>query len=117
MKNLKNKIYPLDLSWINSIQVNLSAIERRTNSLVKRRSVKKDYQAAWLLKAITLIDLTTLSGDDTFGKIDHLCHKALNPLAENILESLKFCIIKSFQKNSFMTLIGNPGAKNKTRRH
>ena len=86
---LNNKFYDLDLSWINNVQVNLSAVERRTLSLVKRRSVKKDYQAAWLLKAITLIDLTTLSGDDTFGKVDRLCHKALNPIAPSIIESLK----------------------------
>ena len=86
---LLNKFYDLDLSWINNVQVNLSAVERRTLSLVKRRSVKKDYQAAWLLKAITLIDLTTLSGDDTFGKVDRLCHKALNPIATSIIESLK----------------------------
>lgn len=87
--NLKNKFYDLDLNWINNVQVNLSAIERRTSSLVKRRSVKKDYQAAWLLKTVTLIDLTTLSGDDTFGKVDRLCHKALNPIAEEIKEKLK----------------------------
>ena len=86
--NLKHNFYDLDLNWINNIQVNLSAVERRTSSLVKRRSVKKDYQAAWLLKAITLIDLTTLSGDDTSGKIDRLCHKALNPISEEIKESL-----------------------------
>ena len=86
--NLKNNFYDLDLSWINSIQVNLSAVERRTLSLVKRRSIKKDYQAAWLLKAVSLIDLTTLSGDDTFGKIDRLCQKALNPIAENILNKI-----------------------------
>ena len=55
--NSKNKYYDLDLSWINSVQVNLSAVERRTSSLIKRRSVKKDYQASWLLKAITLIRL------------------------------------------------------------
>jgi len=85
----KNNFYDLDLNWINNIKVNLSAIERRTSSLVKRRSIKKDYQAAWLLKAITLIDLTTLSGDDTFGKVDRLCQKALNPIAQNILTSLK----------------------------
>jgi deoxyribose-phosphate aldolase len=86
--NLKNNFYDLNLNWINNIQVNLSAVERRTTSLVKRRTVKKEYQAAWLLKAITLIDLTTLSGDDTFGKVDRLCQKALNPIALNILESL-----------------------------
>ena len=86
---LNNKFYDLDLSWVNNVRVNLSAVERRSLSLVKRRSVKKDYQAAWLLKTITLIDLTTLSGDDTFGKVDRLCHKALNPIAASIIESLK----------------------------
>ena len=86
--NSKNKFYDLDLSWINNIQVNLSAVERRTLSLVKRRSVKNDYQAAWLLKAVSLIDLTTLSGDDTSGKVDRLCQKALSPIAENILNKM-----------------------------
>ena len=85
-----NKIFfDLDLNWINNINVNLSAVERRTTTLVKRRSVKKEYQASWLLKAITLIDLTTLSGDDTFGKVDRLCKKALNPIANNILSKLE----------------------------
>ena len=71
-----NKIFfELDTNWINDIQVNLSAVERRTLSLTKRRTVKKEYQVAWLLKAITLLDLTTLSGDDTFGKIEKLCIK------------------------------------------
>ena len=71
----------LDLEWVNNVQVNLSAVERRTATLIKRRSVKKEYQAAWLLKAITLIDLTTLSGDDTYGKVDRLCEKAIRPLS------------------------------------
>ena len=85
-----NKIFfDLDLNWINNINVNLSAVERRTSTLVKRRSVKKEYQASWLLKAITLIDLTTLSGDDTFGKVDRLCKKALSPIANNILSKLE----------------------------
>ena len=85
-----NRIFfDLDLNWINNINVNLSAVERRTTTLVKRRSVKKEYQASWLLKAITLIDLTTLSGDDTFGKVDRLCKKALNPIANNILSKLE----------------------------
>ena len=86
--NLQNNFYDLDLNWINNVHVNLSAVERRTASLVKRRSVKKEYQAAWLLKAVTLIDLTTLSGDDTFGKVERLCQKALNPIAQDILEEL-----------------------------
>ncbi|MDC0194712.1 deoxyribose-phosphate aldolase [Alphaproteobacteria bacterium] len=85
---IKFKTLPLDLHWINNVQVNLSAVERRTTSLVKRRSVKKEYQASWLLKAITLIDLTTLSGDDTFGKVDRLCQKALSPIASIILKEL-----------------------------
>ena len=85
----KNNFYNLDLDWVNNVQVNLSAVERRTATLVKRRSVKKEYQASWLLKAITLIDLTTLSGDDTFGKVDRLCQKALNPIASHILEKLE----------------------------
>ena len=86
--NLQNNFYDLDLNWINNVHVNLSALERRTASLVKRRSVKKEYQAAWLLKAVTLIDLTTLSGDDTFGKVERLCQKALNPISQDILEEL-----------------------------
>ena len=93
MKKLsKNIFYDLDIDLINNIKVNLSAVERRTNTLTKRRTVKKDFQVAWLLKAITLIDLTTLSGDDTFGKDDKLCQKALNPISEIILNKMKFGI-------------------------
>ena len=79
----------LDLEWVNNIQVNLSAVERRTATLIKRRSVKKEYQAAWLLKAITLIDLTTLSGDDTYGKVDRLCEKAIHPLSFELQKLLE----------------------------
>ena len=86
--NFNRNYFDLDLDWIDKVQVNLSAVQRRTASMVKRRSVKKDFQAAWLLKAITLIDLTTLSGDDTFGKVDRLCQKALSPIAINIIKEL-----------------------------
>ena len=79
----------LDLEWVNNVQVNLSAVERRTMTLIKRRSVKKEYQAAWLLKAITLIDLTTLSGDDTYGKVDRLCEKAIRPLSFELQKLLE----------------------------
>jgi deoxyribose-phosphate aldolase len=79
----------LDLEWVNNVQVNLSAVERRTATLIKRRSVKREYQAAWLLKAITLIDLTTLSGDDTYGKVDRLCEKAIHPLSFELQKILK----------------------------
>ena len=89
-KNSKTKdTFELDTHWINEVQVNLSAVERRTTSLTKRRTVKKDFQVAWLLKTITMLDLTTLSGDDTFGKVDRLCQKALNPLSEVILQNLE----------------------------
>ena len=88
-KSNNNVFFDLDLELINNIQINLSAVERRTLSLVKRRTVKKEFQVAWLLKAITLIDLTTLSGDDTYGKAERLCSKALNPIADNILKDLK----------------------------
>ena len=66
-KNVKKLFFELDEKWIDQVRVNLSAVERRTSSLTKRRTVKKEYQVAWLLKAITLLDLTTLSGDATFG--------------------------------------------------
>ena len=79
----------LDLEWVNNVQVNLSAVERRTATLIKRRSVKREYQAAWLLKAITLIDLTTLSGDDTYGKVERLCEKAIRPLSFELQKLLE----------------------------
>ena len=85
---LKKEIYKINTDWINNIQVNLSAIERRTATLVKRRTVKKDYQVAWLLKAITLLDLTTLEGDDTIGKVEKLCIKGLNPISNELLKKL-----------------------------
>ena len=86
--NSKNFFFDLDHKWIDNLKINLSAVERRTNSLTKRRTVKKEYQVAWLLKSITLLDLTTLSGDDTFGKIERLCQKSLQPISMNILNSL-----------------------------
>ena len=90
-KNILSKktFFDLDFKWIDDVKINLSAVERRTISLTKRRTVKKEYQAAWLLKSITLLDLTTLSGDDTFGKVDRLCQKALQPISLNILNSLE----------------------------
>jgi len=84
----RNEPRPLDLGWIDDIRVNLSAVERRTATLPGRRTVKKDAQAAWLLKALTCIDLTTLAGDDTSGRVKRLCAKALRPVREDILVSL-----------------------------
>jgi deoxyribose-phosphate aldolase len=70
------------------IRINRSAVERRAATIGTRRSVKKDHQAAWLLKALTCIDLTTLAGDDTPGKVRRLCHKAMRPVRRDILEAL-----------------------------
>ncbi len=78
----------LDMNWVRSVQVNTSAIERRANTLPGRRSVKKEYQAAWLCKAISLIDLTTLSGDDTSGRVERLCAKARHPVRADLLKAL-----------------------------
>ncbi|MGB5558211.1 MAG: deoxyribose-phosphate aldolase [Paracoccaceae bacterium] len=84
----RNPGMDLDMDWVASVQANTSAIERRAASLPGRRSVKKEYQAAWLLKAITCIDLTTLSGDDTPGRVRRLCAKAAHPVRQDILDAL-----------------------------
>jgi deoxyribose-phosphate aldolase len=88
VRHPRNPGMPLDLDWVASVQANTSAIERRAATLPGRRSVKKDYQAAWLCKAISLIDLTTLSGDDTEGRVQRLCAKARQPVRADILERL-----------------------------
>lgn len=84
----RNPGMPLDLDWVAGVQANTPAIERRAATLPGRRSVKKDWQAAWLLKSITLIDLTTLSGDDTEGRVQRLCAKARQPVRADLLEAL-----------------------------
>jgi deoxyribose-phosphate aldolase len=84
----RNPGLPLDLGWVRSVRVNTSAAERRAATLGTRRSVKKDTQAAWLLRAITCIDLTTLSGDDTPGNVLRLCAKARQPVRQDMLEAL-----------------------------
>jgi deoxyribose-phosphate aldolase len=76
----RNAGMPLDLDWVARVQANTSAIERRAATLPGRRTVKKAYQAAWLARAITLIDLTTLAGDDTEGRVRRLCAKARQPV-------------------------------------
>ena len=84
----RNEGMDLDLDWVANVRVNTSAVERRAKTLPGRRSVKKDHQAAWLLRAITLIDLTTLSGDDTEGRVKRLCAKARAPLRPDLVEAL-----------------------------
>jgi len=84
----RNPGAPLDLDWVMGAHVNKSAVERRVDTLPKRRTVKKDWQAAWLLRAVTCIDLTTLSGDDTPGRVHRLCAKAKQPIRSDMLERL-----------------------------
>lgn len=78
----------LDLDWLRRLRVNRNASDRRAASLTARRSVKKEYQAAWLVQAIRCMDLTTLGGDDTPGRVDRLCRKALRPLRPDIATAL-----------------------------
>lgn len=86
----RNPGTPLDLSQVEDIRMNYSAMERRAATLPGRRSVKKDWQAAWLLKAVSCIDLTTLSGDDTPGRVQRLCAKARQPVREDLLTAMGF---------------------------
>ena len=88
VKPVRNPGMALDMDWVASVQANTSAIERRAATLPGRRSVKKDFQAAWLLKAVSLIDLTTLSGDDTPGRVRRLCAKARAPVRPDLLDAL-----------------------------
>jgi len=84
----RNDGIALDLSWVKAVQANTSAIERRAATLPARRSVKKDFQAAWLCKAISLMDLTTLSGDDSEARVRRLCAKARQPVRADLLKTL-----------------------------
>ena len=84
----RNPGEPLDLERVRSIRVNRSAAERRAATIPTRRTVKKEWQAAWLLRAVTLMDLTTLSGDDTPGNVRRLCAKARHPLRPDLVEAL-----------------------------
>ena len=84
----RNPGFPLELDWVSEIRVNRSAVERRTSTLGTRRTVKKQWQAAWLLRAVTLMDLTTLAGDDTPGYVRRLCAKAMRPVRDDLLQAL-----------------------------
>jgi deoxyribose-phosphate aldolase len=112
----RNPGFPLDLDWVERVRMNRSALERRAGSIGARRSVKKDYQLAWLLKAITLIDLTTLNSDDTDARVERLCAKARHPLRTDIVEQLgvgglrivpgAVCVSHPFVKTAVAALAG-----------
>jgi len=88
VSHARNPGMALDMDWVMGAQANTSAIERRCATLPGRRSVKKEYQAAWLARAISCIDLTTLAGDDTPGRVKRLCAKAMQPARADLLEAI-----------------------------
>lgn len=113
----RNPGMPLRAHEIASIRVNRSAVERRAATIPARRTVKKEYQAAWLLRAISCIDLTTLSGDDTPGTVERLCAKARRPLRDDIVDALgvralditvgAVCVYHSFVETALRALEGS----------
>jgi deoxyribose-phosphate aldolase len=86
---LPNRGISLNLEWVRGVRVNTSAVERRAQTHVARRTVKKEWQAAWLLRAITCMDLTTLSGDDTDERVRRLCAKARQPIQHELVKHLR----------------------------
>src|SRR3989440_7985320 len=83
-----NRGIPLNLDWVNAVRVNTSAVERRAETISTRRTVKKDWQAAWLLRAVTCMDLTTLAGDDTDERVRRLCARARQPIQRELIQKL-----------------------------
>jgi deoxyribose-phosphate aldolase len=112
-----NRGTSLNLDWVEQVRVNTSAVERRAATLVTRRTVKKDWQIAWLLRAITCMDLTTLSGDDTDQRVRRLCAKARQPLQQELVEKLGIgelkitvgavCVYHSFVETARRALEGS----------
>jgi deoxyribose-phosphate aldolase len=112
-----NRGVPLNLDWVENVRVNTSAVERRAQTLVTRRTVKKDWQVAWLLRAITCMDLTTLSGDDTDERVRRLCAKGRQPIRQDLvkllgIESLNvqvaaICVYHTFVETAVKALQGS----------
>ncbi|HKR31139.1 MAG TPA: deoxyribose-phosphate aldolase [Terriglobales bacterium] len=111
-----NRGVPLNLDRVEDVRVNTSAVERRAESLTKRRTVKKDWQAAWLLRAISCMDLTTLAGDDTEQRVLRLCAKARQPVQQSVMKQLGLedfrlkvaavCVYHSFVETALRALEG-----------
>ena len=114
---LRNSGIPLDLNWVQEVRVNTSAVERRAQSQVARRTVKKEWQAAWLLRAVTCMDLTTLSGDDTEERVRRLCAKGRHPIQQELVEKLgiaqlrirvaAICVYHTFVETALQALEGS----------
>jgi len=113
----RNPGMSLELDWVEELRVNRSAVERRAATLRTRRTVKKEWQAAWLLRAVTLMDLTTLAGDDTPGRVRRLCAKARRPVRADLLEAMgaaqlpirvgAVCVYHSFVETAVEALEGS----------
>jgi deoxyribose-phosphate aldolase len=114
---LPNRGIPLNLDWVREVRVNTSAVERRVQSHVARRTVKKEWQAAWLLRAITCMDLTTLSGDDTDERVRRLCAKGRHPIQSELEQKLgieqlqikvaAICVYHTFVETALRALEGS----------
>ena len=112
-----NRGVPLNLDWIENVRVNTSAVERRAQTLGTRRTVKKEWQVAWLLRAITCMDLTTLSGDDTDERVRRLCAKGRQPIQQEIVKQLgieslnikvaAICVYHTFVETALRALEGS----------
>jgi deoxyribose-phosphate aldolase len=108
----------LNVDWVDSVRINTSAVERRAATLTTRRTVKKDWQVAWLLRAVTCMDLTTLSGDDTDERVRRLCAKAMRPVSESVRAGLGIqdmqiqvaavCVYHQFIETARRALEGTP---------
>jgi deoxyribose-phosphate aldolase len=115
---LSNRGIPLNLDWVKQVRVNSSAVERRAQTHVTRRTVKKEWQAAWLLRAITCMDLTTLSGDDTDERVRRLCAKGRQPIQRELVKCLgiedlaiqvaAICVYHRFVETARRALEGSP---------
>ncbi len=114
---LRNTGIPLNLDWVRDVRVNTSAVERRAQSHIARRTVKKEWQAAWLLRAITCMDLTTLSGDDTDERVRRLCAKGRHPIQQEMEQKLgieelqikvaAICVYHTFVETALRALEGS----------
>ena len=112
-----NRGIPLNLDWVQEVRVNTSAVERRAQTLVTRRTVKKEWQIAWLLRSITCMDLTTLSGDDTDERVRRLCAKARQPIQQELVKQLGIeelrikvaavCVYHTFVETALRALEGS----------
>jgi deoxyribose-phosphate aldolase len=112
-----NRRMPLNLDWVEEVRINTSAVERRAATIGTRRAVKKDWQAAWLLRAIACMDLTTLSGDDSAERVRRLCAKARRPIEDRIVKALSIeslnltvgavCVYHAFVETAVRALEGS----------